>query len=284
MPSPAPVPPAPSARAQALTPEEFQRIARKVHGLTGIVLKPQKSVMVFARLSKRLNQLNFPTVGAYLDYLDSGDSGDETTKFCNALTTNLTSFFREAHHFEALRKDLARPHPGQDAARLRLWSCGCSTGEEPYSIAMTVLSSPAAAAIPDRKLLATDIDTDVLAKARAGRYDLSRCGDIPDPDRTAFTRLDDDGKTLEFADGVKQMIFYKQLNMLDEWPLRGLFDYIFCRNVLIYFDSETKHRLMDRFARQLRVGGMLFIGHSETLIEGNPLLRSEGKTTYRRVS
>jgi chemotaxis protein methyltransferase CheR len=202
----------------------------------------------------------------------------------NALTTNLTSFYRESHHFDHLKnvvipgmKDLA----SQNARRLRIWSSACSTGEEPYSIAMTLLDSGIDRRNWDARILATDLNTDVLAAADAGLYSADVCEKLPGALRRFIDPQTENGKFRVKTD-VRNLITFKQLNLLGTWPMRHPFDVIFCRNVLIYFDNETKIELINRFVSLLRPGGGLYLGHSETLNGNHQGLALTGRTIYRR--
>ncbi len=202
----------------------------------------------------------------------------------NAITTNLTGFFREPHHFETLARniipELARSN--SHGRRLRIWSAGCSSGEEPYSIAMTVLS-----ALPQRNqwdalVLATDIDTNMVATGQAGLYDGVRTEPVPPELRRRYVRpVDQD--VMEMAPELKRIIRFKPLNLLQPWPMRGMFDVIFCRNVVIYFDKDTQRALFDRYADILKPDGWLFIGHSESLFRVSDRFSHLGRTTYRKI-
>jgi chemotaxis protein methyltransferase CheR len=204
----------------------------------------------------------------------------------NAITTNLTAFFREIHHFEFLAKDvlpeLARSAP-LGGRRLRLWSAGCSSGEEPYSIAMTVRDALGADSRWDVKILATDIDTQMVATAEAGRYPIARAATIPPAMERQFVQQVDDEEVVMSAK-LKSMIVFNPLNLFHSWPMRGPFDAIFCRNVIIYFDADSKRALIDRFAEILAPGGWLFIGHSESLFQVTTRFRQVGKTIHQRTS
>lgn len=261
-----------------LSPEVFSRIARRVKANTGIVLKDHKSVMVQARIARRLRELGFSDFKSYVDYLESPTGHAEITHFCNAITTNLTSFFRENHHFEHFERELQSKKIDPDQ-NFRIWSAGCSTGEEPYCISMVLTTCPKISATT--KILATDLDTDVLAKGRAGRYSVEKVDGIPDRFRNSIT-LGPGPNEFEFSNDLKNKITFNRLNLLEKWPFKNKFDIIFCRNVLIYFDTETKMHLVKKFANALRPSGVLYLGHSETILEEHPLLNSEGRTTYRR--
>ncbi|SDW89394.1 chemotaxis protein methyltransferase CheR [Albimonas donghaensis] len=259
---------------------EFQRVADKVFEIAGIVLKDHKRQMVYTRLSRRLRALGMTSFTDYMDHLESGAGSREITEFSNAVTTNLTSFFRESHHFDHLRHEVLEPLGKAGKSRIRVWSAGCSTGEEPYSIALTARAAARSMGGADFRILATDLDTNVLAKAKAGIYPEARAADVPSELRSgAMSRR---GADVEMSAQLKSMIAFRQLNLLHAWPFRGPFDVIFCRNVLIYFDAETKAGLVRRYAEALTDDGILYLGHSESLLGEHPLLSSEGRTIYRR--
>jgi chemotaxis protein methyltransferase CheR len=268
----------------AFTAADFQTIARKVQDRTGIVLGATKRNLVYGRLGRRLRILGCDSFEAYLALLDGPDAETEHAAMINAITTNLTGFFREPHHFQTLGNEMLpelvrSPHHGR---RLRIWSAGCSSGEEPYSIAMTVLKALPSQPEWDALILATDIDTNMIAAGRAGIYDAARAEPIPPDLARRFVRRIDDDK-IEMAPALKRIIRFKPLNLLEHWPMRGKFDAIFCRNVVIYFDKETQRTLFDRYADMLKPGGWLFIGHSESLFRVSERFRHLGRTTYRKV-
>jgi len=267
-------------REFAMSEAEFRRIAERVFETAGIVLKEHKRQMVYTRLARRLRALGLTSFAAYLELLESPAGARELQDFTNAVTTNLTSFFRESHHFDHLSGAVIAPRLAEGRRRLRIWSAGCSTGEEPYSITLALLGKggPAARDGVDLRILATDLDTNVLAQAQAGLY---RADDVPAALRPGALIRRPTGQ-VEIGAAFRGPISFRKLNLLHDWPFRGPFDAIFCRNVLIYFDAETKARLVRRFAEHLDVGGALYLGHSESLLGEHPLLRSEGRTIYRR--
>jgi chemotaxis protein methyltransferase CheR len=259
----------------------FRAVAARVHALTGIVLHEHKRQMVHTRLSRRLRALGLGDFESYLALLDSPGGAAETGAFVNAITTNLTAFFREAHHFTHLRDAVLKPRMAAGAARFRVWSAGCSTGEEPYSIQMTVQEAGGFARAWDYRLLATDLDSDVLARAAAGVYAADRLQGIP-PARLAAAALRRPDGAAEMRPELRARIAFRRLNLLEAWPVKGPFDAIFCRNVMIYFDAATKADLVSRFAGLLAPHGALYLGHSESLLGEHPLLVSSGRTTYGR--
>jgi chemotaxis protein methyltransferase CheR len=272
-----------------LTEEDFRFLARQVYELTGIVIHERKRDMLYSRLSRRLRTLNLASFRDYCDYVGGPEGATEIGAMINAVTTNLTHFFRESHHFDHLR-DVALPAfaaSGRQSGnqKLRLWSAGCSSGEEPYSIAMTVKSAPIDFSRWDLRILATDLDTDMVAKGAAGRYRAADAEGIPAELAAKYTDevATPAGAEIRMRDGLKQMIAFKQLNLMGDWPMRGPFDAISCRNVMIYFDHATKARLVDRYAEMLRPDGWLYIGHSESLSKVSDRFQLVGRTIYRRM-
>ena len=271
-------------REFVFTDGDFEFIRRLVAEKTGIVLNDAKRNLVYSRLSRRLRQLGLEQFADYCELLKSGDDG-ELVNFINAITTNLTSFFRENHHFEYLRDtllpELMRSKPER---RLRCWSAGCSTGEEPYSIAM-VLRETLPASGWDARILATDLDSEVVARARRGVYTQERVNGIsPERLRRWFLRGKGDNEGMvQVRAALRELITFRQLNLMHAWPIGGPLDFIFCRNVVIYFDKPTQKVLFDRYAELLPVGGHLFIGHSESLFKVTDRFKLIGKTIYRKV-
>ena len=265
---------------------EFDEIRRVIRKLTGISMGDSKRQLVYRRLSARLKATGNSSFREYLKLLSEGDP-NEVQDFANAVTTNLTSFFRESHHFDFLAN---RVIPEISAAqkingkRLRIWSAGCSTGEEPYSIAMTLRESMKDIARWDARVLCTDLDTDVVATAKNGVYDSSRVEKIADKRLTRwFTKANAAGSdAVRAKDDLRSLLTFKPLNLMHEWPMKGPFDVIFCRNVIIYFDKPTQRVLIDRFANILKDGGYLIIGHSESLFNVSDRFTLLGQTTYRK--
>jgi chemotaxis protein methyltransferase CheR len=236
--------------------------------------------MIYGRLARRLRILQLDSFDDYCDLLTEGSP--ELTEFVNAITTNLTAFFRESHHFDFLINsafpDLLTRR--SNTKKLRVWSAGCSTGEEPYSIAMT-LKSFSGFAHWDTKILATDLDSNVLERARRGIYSADKCAGIPQS-YSRFLKRNSSTGDIKIRDDLQQQIAFKQLNLLEAWPMKGPFDIIFCRNVVIYFDQETQKRLFSRYHQILADGGYLFIGHSENLNRVSNDFLSLGKTMYKK--
>ncbi len=252
---------------------------------SGIVVKDEKFDMFYARLVRRIRALGLDGFDAYCDYLSEGDN-DEFGEFINALTTNMTSFFRENHHFEFLSNQVFSALKGRvKGGQIRIWSAGCSTGKEPYSIAMTIKESAAQLAGTKSHILATDLDSQVLQQAASGVYPMSRCESLGQSRLKRFFRrgVNANANKARAVDELRSLITFKQLNLLTGWPFREKFDVIFCRNVMIYFDEPTKNKLISRFVEQLNPGGYLFIGHSESLTEGTLNLRFIGSSVYQKT-
>ena len=276
-----------AAEEISLTAAQFEGFRALIKEVTGINLGEGKGLMVERRLASRVKALELPGYAAYLDYLKAGHA-DEIEQFVNAVTTNLTSFFRENHHFEHLAQVLAeRASAGALASRrLRIWSAGCSTGEEPYSIAITLGETLDNLDSWDARILATDLDSSVLRKAQTGEYSLEHLDRLPRADlRGWFQRgTGANARHVRVKRAAQGLITFRQLNLLQDWPISGPFDVIFCRNVMIYFDKDTQRRLVGRFAELLADGGHLYIGHSESLFNVSDRFRLLGKTIYQKVA
>ncbi|MGH8201608.1 MAG: CheR family methyltransferase [Steroidobacteraceae bacterium] len=272
-------------REFAFGEEDFQALRLLVKSLTGIHLSNQKRELVYGRLTRRLRALQLRSFAEYREQLQG--NVQELAELCNAITTNLTSFFREPHHFQYLRDHALAPLAADRTGRrrLRIWSAGCSTGEEPYSIAMSVLET-----LPDRdrwdvRILATDLDSEVLARARRGVYPLERMTTVS-PERLQrffIEREEAGGICRQIAPEVAALVTFRQLNLIHPLPMRGPLDAIFCRNVVIYFDKETQRELFARIARLQRPGDLLFLGHSESLFKVCDNYALIGKTIHRRA-
>ncbi|MDP2904571.1 MAG: protein-glutamate O-methyltransferase CheR [Methylovulum sp.] len=264
--------------------DDFNFLRKLSNQYSGIQVPDERFDMFYSRLSKRIRKLGLRDFKEYCQYLN--DHPDlEFTEFINAITTNLTAFFRENHHFDYLR-DTVIPElliRNKSTQKIRVWSAGCSTGEEPYSIAITLMEN-----VPanwDIKILATDLDTAVLRSAAEGVYADERVAGIPE---TRLKRWFMRGKSSQSGQvrvnpQLQKMISFKQLNLMQEWPMNGPFDFIFCRNVLIYFDRETKIMLAKRYAQILADRSWLFIGHSESLNQLSTELELVACTSYRKI-
>ncbi len=276
---------APRVREFAFSNEDFEALRKLVKDLTGINLSDQKRELVYGRLARRLRALHLRTFTEYRELLNN-DGDREIGELCNAITTNLTSFFRESHHFDYLREHVLQSRAAQHNAsrRIRLWSAGCSSGEEPYSLAMTVMEALPDVRSWDIKILATDLDSEVLARAQRGLYAADRVR-VLGPQRLSrffIERRGRDGPCYEVVPELMSLITFKQLNLMHHLPMKGPLDVIFCRNVVIYFDKDTQRELFARVARLQRSGDLLFLGHSESLFKVSESYNPIGKTIYRR--
>ena len=267
----------PVPREFLFTSADFERVRRLIHERAGIALGEHKQEMVYSRLVRRLRALKLDCFRSYLDLVES-DCGAEWSEFTNALTTNLTAFFREAHHFDLLRERLRAWAPGR---RVRIWCAASSTGEEPYSIAMTMVEAFSSWA-PPCEVIASDVDTTALGKAEQGVYALERVRKL-DPERVRryFVKASPDAAQVRIRPELRALVSFQRVNLLTaQWPLSVPCDAIFCRNVLIYFDRATQRRIIERFLPLLRAEGLLFVGHSEGLFHCADLFRALGRTVY----
>jgi chemotaxis protein methyltransferase CheR len=260
---------------------DFSRVRRMIHARAGISLGTHKREMVYSRLARRLRSLGRADFASYLDQLESSPDDPEWEDFVNALTTNLTAFFREAHHFPILAEFAA-----QRTQPVSIWCCAASTGEEPYSIAITLMEALGARAASTASVLATDIDTNVLQRARTAVYPFERVAKVEE-DRLRRFFLKGKGAAAGQArvrPEVAAMVRFETLNLLaPDWPIQEKFDAIFCRNVMIYFDKPTQARILERFAPLLKPGGLLFAGHSENFSYISRDFRLRGQTVYECV-
>lgn len=270
------------SREFTFTDKNFSFIQTLAYDKTGITLTDHKRNMVYGRLSRRLRSLGMESFDDYCNLI-SDENHAEFTEFINSITTNLTSFFREGYHFDYLR-DTALPELAKSKKdkRLRGWSAAASTGEEPYSIAIT-LADVAQRYRWDAKVLATDLDSNVLATGKSGVYGYDRVEKLPsDVIKKSFNRSRDQ-KTVQVKERYRKLLTFKQLNLLHKWPMKGPFDFVFCRNVVIYFDKDTQKVLFNKMADIIAPGGYLFIGHSESLHRVTDRFESLGRTIYKKV-
>jgi Methylase of chemotaxis methyl-accepting proteins len=273
--------PSTTGRDFEFSDRDFRRVCELIHQRAGIALAPAKRDMVYGRLSRRLRALGLRSFQEYLDRLEK-DGGDEWQAFTNALTTNLTSFFREPHHFDKLREELLqRAH----RAPLQIWSCAASTGEEPYSLAITACEAFGTLTPPVR-ILATDVDTQVLSVGAQGVYSVERIANLdPALKRRYFQRGTgpNEGKC-RVIPALRQLIEFRQLNLLSpRYDVGGPYDALFCRNVMIYFDKPTQRAILSRLVEHMGDDGLLYTGHSENYLHAADLIQPCGRTLYRRA-
>jgi len=245
----------------------FNKFREIVYTKSGISLNDGKESLVVARVGKRMRTLGFDDYKKYLSHITSDETGTEIVRLLDAISTNVTSFFRESDHFEFLR-ELFLKSVAKGQRRFRIWSSACSTGEEPYSIAMKLLStSNMATEKLDMRILASDISTEVLNSCLKGVYSKDKIDSIPENLKRRFLRkISKDEESYAIEDSIKKMVVFKRINLINiPFPMRGPMDAIFCRNVMIYFDNALKKRLMNEFWRLLKPGGYLFVGHAESL-------------------
>jgi chemotaxis protein methyltransferase CheR len=264
------------------TVDDFNVLRKISNEYSGIQVPDERFDMFYSRLSKRVRKLGLNDFREYCAYLKSNHD-DEFTEFINAITTNLTSFFREQHHFDYL-KNIVIPElleRNKSQKEINIWSAGCSTGEEPYSIAITLLEN-----VPKDwtvKIFATDLDTNVLHTASTGIYTEDRIADLPTEIlKRWFLKSKSSPSNVKVKPELQAIITFKQLNLMQEFPMKTPFDVIFCRNVLIYFDRETKASLAKRYAKLLHSKSWLFIGHSESLNQICNEFELVSTTTYRK--
>ncbi|MET0344340.1 MAG: protein-glutamate O-methyltransferase CheR [Polyangiales bacterium] len=266
-----------------LSGEQFERFRQLVHARSGIALRPEKAQLLCSRLARRLRELGLGDFDAYYARVTQDGSGVELEQLINAVTTNKTSFFREEHHFDALRDRVLAPMVKAGRRKLRVWSAGCSTGEEPYSILITALEAIPDWARADVRVLASDIDSQVLAFGARAVYPRERFEGVPDAlRRRYFIEGTGEKAGLMRVRGVlRERVAFRQINFVaPDWPVHATFDAVFCRNALIYFDIETQRKVVTRLLAYLVPGGLLCLGHSESMAGVHPGLRSLGRTTY----
>jgi chemotaxis protein methyltransferase CheR len=268
-----------------LTESDFRMISKILHAEAGISLSDEKVSLVYSRLAKRLRALRLPTFRAYCDLITSPDGTGERGEMIAALTTNVTRFFREPHHFEHLRTKILPDliASARQGLRIRLWSAACSSGQEPYSMAMTLLSAFPEAPRHNIKILATDIDPNMIRQGQRGVYAQSAMESVPAGLKSRWF-TPSEGEEMEVGQELRALVSFRRLNLIGDWPMSGRFHVVFCRNVVIYFNPETQIRMWERFAPILDPQGALYIGHSERVTgPAERLFRSDGITTYRPV-
>jgi chemotaxis protein methyltransferase CheR len=270
------------------TSEDFNYLSKLVGQNSGINLTEDKRELVYGRVAKRLRLLGIKNFSDYCELLRQDNTG-EVTHFINSITTNVTSFFRESHHFEYLANktipDIIRKNSGVTRPRLRIWSAGCSTGEEPYSIAMVLRENIKDIDRWDAKILATDLDSNVLETANKGEYPIDRIREVSIKRKKKWMLMGT-GKnngSVKIKTSIRNLVHFKQLNLTDAWPVLGIFDCVFFRNVAIYFKRDTQIKLLNRFADQLDKNGTLFVGHAESLIGVSDRFENKGPTIHQKV-
>ena len=263
------------------TQQNFEHVVDLINRLSGISLSERKTDMVYSRLARRIRKLNAGDFDNYLEIVESNE--EEKVNFINALTTNLTHFFRENHHFDYLKRQFIPEMFRQEKKRIRFWSAGCSTGEEPYTLAMVWSEIKNKPINVDFKILATDLDTNVLEKCRKGIYVEEKLKPV-EKEYLKWFKQTGECKQDEWQINPKlrEYIFFKQLNLMNEWPMKGPLDLIICRNVLIYFDKPTQQSLVRRFNELLADDGCLILGHSENLSAEKEMFTAIGRTIYRK--
>jgi len=264
------------------TAEDFRTIAATLHAAAGIALPESKATLVYSRLAKRLRALGLESFRQYCKLVTGAEGLDERQQMIVALTTNVTRFFREPHHFDHLKERVLPPllANARRGGSVRIWSAACSNGQEPYSIALTVLSLMPDAGDYDVKILATDIDTQMLAEARAGLYSAQIVSAVPGDLRARW--FEREGDSFRVAEPVRRLVTFNELNLIGDWPMRRQFQAIFCRNVVIYFEEETQSKVFSRFVPLMSPEARLYIGHSERVCgPAAARLETDGVTTYR---
>lgn len=249
--------------APEYTDSDFQRLQAIARAQAGICLPDTKKALVYSRVSRRVREMQLSTFKDYLDFATGSSGAAELEKLICALTTNVTGFFREKNHFDHLKSEMM---PDLSAAlrkgkRVRMWSAACSTGQEPWSLAMSVATSFPEIGSYDFRILATDINSDVVARAASATYAADELEGIPERERSLFLKEHDGG--YRFSEALRRLPTFRVMNLNAGWPFRGTFSIIFCRNVVIYFDDETREALWQRLAERLEPGGFLYVGHSE---------------------
>jgi chemotaxis protein methyltransferase CheR len=272
----------------AFTDDDFRRIAAMLHGDAGIALPESKATLAYSRLAKRLRALGLASFKEYCALVASTEGAGERQKMLAALSTNVTRFFREPHHFEHLREQVLPPllAAARRGAPVRIWSAGCSSGQEPFSTAMTILGMAPDAVELDIKILASDIDPNMVEHGRQGVFPGQALQEVPAAFRHRwFKPLGPGSDQVRAVDEVRALISFRELNLIGQWPMKGRFDVIFCRNVVIYFEEDTQSRVWSRFTPLMSPGGVLYIGHSERVTgPATAQLAPDGITTYRLKS
>lgn len=267
-----------SSNRLKISPLQFAKIKKLIYGLCGINLNENKLQLVQARLTKRLTALGLNDLESYFQYLETDQSKKEVVNFIDVLTTNKTNFFRETAHFDFLKNRVIKETGGRN---IRIWSAACSSGEEPYTISMVLNEGINLIRKKDVRILATDISTEILERAQQGIYKGPQMDGLDEQRKTRwFTKLSDG--SFKVNDSLKSLVSFGRLNLMKPFPMKGEFDVIFCRNVMIYFDKQTQNELVQKMSALLRPGGYLFVGHAESLTGGNQYLKYVQPAVYQK--
>ena len=271
------------SREFEFTMAHFNRIQEALYEHAGIVLSDQKQNLAYSRIVRRLRDLGLESFDSYFDYINRHPT--EFPNFINALTTNLTSFFREKHHFDFLRNTIIAQRKISGDKQISVWSAGCSEGHEPYSLAITFKEEIEDIANWNIKILASDIDSNMLRDAQVGEYMAERVAKLPKEQihRWFYRGTGSRAGKVKIKPELKEFIQFRQINLIANWPINTPLDIVFYRNVMIYFDAQTQNRLLERMAEKIKVGGYLFIGHSETIRSNTKAFRLVGQTIYQRI-
>ena len=271
-----------SGREFNFTKKHYQYIQNIVTSSTGIMLPEQKEPMVYGRVARRLRKLGLQNFDEYISLLQKNVK--EVNALVDVITTNVTHFFREEHHFEFLANEVLPQLYANHTQRIRIWSAGCSTGQEPYSLAITLDENPPTYAPTDIKILATDLSTEVLETARAGVYPETAISKLTKERKLRyFQKNKKEPGVVQVHSKLKERITFNELNLMNSWPFKGPFQVIFCRNVIIYFSKDTQQQLFKRYADMLTPGGYLFLGHSEHIFGFENGFQPVGKTIYQKI-
>lgn len=268
------------------TEAHFKKICGLVYEHTGITMPETKSQLIYSRISRRIRSLSLNNFDEYCQLISTEKNNSEIKHFINSVTTNLTGFFREEHHFDYLKKTIIPELKlrNQHTRKIRIWSAACSTGKEPYSIAIAIKESIANLSGWDVKILATDIDTDVLQVGKDGIYSEEDTKGLNDSQLKKYFRKGREDHLGDFkaSKEIRDLIIFKQLNLMHDWPMKKTFDVVFCRNVIIYFNKETQAFLFNKIAQKMDSGSYMMLGHSESLFNVNDDFKLLGKTIYQR--
>lgn len=277
----------PSSQSEEMSDADFESIVKIAKDQAGLMITEKKRALVQSRITKRLRALGLADFKSYLATVSSVEDPTELAKMISVLTTNVSSFFRENHHFNKLRDEILinQLERAKGGERVRIWSAGCSSGQEPFSIAMTILDALPEVDRYDIKILATDIDQEILKVAKKAEYERDQLTEVPDHfQRRYFETTSNNPNSVTVVGAVRELVSFRELNLLHDWPMRGPFDAIFCRNVVIYFDEQTQLSLWPKFRDKIGIGGTLFVGHSERIPDPSQFnFAVDGVTSYCAV-